>query len=56
MSYNPVPKKKVGGQCEAITSDNDVQSLLNKILKELRILNLHIESMTDENIKKEDIV
>ena len=55
MSYNPVPKIKEGGQCEAIVTDDDAQGLLLKILREIKMINIHLSYMTDEMIHKEDI-
>lgn len=47
---NPLPE----GAAKEETS-TDVVGLLNKILKELRLMNLHLASMTGEQLTKEDI-
>lgn len=55
MTYNPPPIVEEGGKKETQVSDDNVQNLLNAILKELKILNLHMSLITDEDIKKEDV-
>lgn len=55
MAYLPIPTKTEGGQKEVPTSDDDVQGLMTKILKELKKMNLHLELMTDEKVQNSDI-
>ncbi len=49
------PEKTEGGQREVWVGDEDVKSLLNQILKELKIMRIHMESITDEEVTKGDI-
>ena len=49
------PESTDGGQRENITSDWDTQGLLNQILKELKIMNLHLSLITDNTIKNQDV-
>ena len=55
MAYKPSPTKTEGGQKETRTSDDNVQSLLYGILKELKIMNLHLSLMTDNCIKRTEV-
>jgi len=55
MSYQPIPIKEEGGQKEARTSDDNVQLILGEILKQLKIMNLHLAILTDERIEKQEI-
>ena len=54
MTYKPSPTKTEGGKKETRVSDNNVQSLLYQILKELKIMNVHLSLMTDVSIKKDE--
>ena len=47
--------KEAGGQTSLPVSDSETRCTLNKILKELQIMNIHLQSITDEQILKEDI-
>lgn len=49
------PEKEEGGQREVWVADEDVKSLLNRLLKEVKIMNMHLEIITDNEISKEDI-
>ena len=55
MSHISSPTTTKGNKRETSTSDEDVRSLLLKVLKELKILNIHMESITGEEVLKEDI-
>jgi hypothetical protein len=55
MSHILIPKETEGGRQEAVTSDDDTHSLLIQILMELKKMNIHLESMTDEEVDKNDI-
>lgn len=37
-------------------NSSDTVGLLNKILKELRVMNFHLSSMTGERLTKEDVL
>jgi len=49
------PTKEEGGQEESVTADEDVRSLLVKVLKQLQIMNIHLSLITDEEISKKEI-
>jgi len=49
------PSKTEGGQEESVVADEDVRSLLNKILQQLRIMNIHLELITDESVDKKEV-
>ena len=53
--YSNIPTVIEGGQQEAIVSDWDAQGLLTNMLKELKVLNLHMMVMTDISIDNEEI-
>lgn len=55
MTYNPPPIEEEGGKKETQVSDDNVQNLLSAILKELKIMNMHLSIATDESINKEDV-
>ena len=55
MTYYPIPTTIEGNKKQADTSDDDAIQLLTEILKELKIMNLHLSLMTDINIQKQDI-
>lgn len=55
MTYVPLPQKDKGGQDEIWTADAGVEELMRQILAELRIMNMHLKSMTDEEITEGDI-
>ena len=55
MSYIGNPKVKEGGQKKNITADWESHELLSEILKQLKIMNLHLALMTDTQIRKQDM-
>lgn len=55
MSFFSIPKKEKGGQRETIVSDENLADLLNKILKELKKVNLQLSIMTNSHVTNEDI-
>lgn len=56
MSHIIDPTNTEGGQQESRVSDDNVQQLLNKILEELKIMNIHLALITDTTISKEEIM
>ena len=44
-----------GGQDKVWVSDDSVQGLLTEVVKQLKIMNLHLTSMTDEKIGKQEV-
>ena len=55
MSYSPMPLQESGGQLRAWTADDDARELLREILEELRIMNLHLSTMTDNVFDSKDV-
>lgn len=55
MSHLPQPQKTEGNVKEVTVSDMSVEELLSDILKELKIMNLHLSSITDMLIEPKDI-
>ena len=55
MAYKPTPTKTEGTQKEAIVSDDNVQSLLYRILKELKIMNVHLSLLTDIDVRSQEV-
>ena len=55
MSYFKNPEKVEGGQRKLWTSEDNVEDILGKILEELRILNMNIAILTEQEITKEDL-
>jgi len=53
--YQTSPVVTDGGQQEVIVSDWDTQNLLEKILIELRIANLHNDIMSDNTFSDSDV-
>ena len=44
-----------GGQKELRVSDDNAQELLNEVLKQLKIMNMHLALMTDTHIRKQEV-
>ena len=44
-----------GGQETVVTTDLDAQQALNGILKQMKIMNIHLELITGENVKKTEV-
>lgn len=55
MAYLPNPIKEEGGQKKLWVDDQDTQELLGQMLVELRIMNMHLQAITDENIEEGDL-
>ena len=55
MTYKPHPTKTEGGIQEALVSDDDAQSLMSQILKELKKMNIHLELITGEEVKNTEV-
>ena len=55
MSFFSLPKKEKGGQRETVVSDENLADLLNKILKELKKMNLQLSIITDTHVTNEEI-
>ena len=55
MTYKPHPVVTDGGKKEVSTSDDDVMELLSAILMQLKIMNLHLMIMSDQNIRETEV-
>ena len=55
MAYKPTSQKVESGQIEAIVSDDNVQQLLNAILKELKKMNIQLELLSDNRVTNQEI-
>jgi len=55
MSYQPIPQKEEGGQSEVWVADEDVKELLRQVVMRLGKIELHLRSITDEEILEGDI-
>ena len=55
MTYKPHPIQTEGNKKEVVTSDDNVQSLLCRILKELKIMNVHLSLLTDNWINSQEV-
>jgi len=56
MSHFPVPKIDESGVSKVKVSDFSTRDVLDQILGELKKMNVHLESITDENIEAEDLL
>lgn len=55
MSFFKNPEKVEGGQRKLWTSEDDIQNLLTAILRELKILNMHMSEIDGLKIRSSDI-
>jgi hypothetical protein len=55
MTYKPHPTKTEGNLKEVRTSDDNVTELLEAILKQLKIMNLHLTMMSDQYIRETEV-
>lgn len=55
MAYKPTPTKTEGGQKKVVSSDDSVKDLLLMILNEMKIMNVHLSLITDNQIVESDI-
>lgn len=55
MSHIINPTKKEGGQTESKVSDDNVEQLLEQILRELKKVNVHLMLMTDQHITNSEV-
>lgn len=52
--FGPVPVKE-GNRGETPVEDDEVAGLLNQMLNELKINNLHMKTMTNDDFDKQDV-
>ncbi len=45
-----------GNRVNVSVNDSNVQELLTDILKELKIMNLHLSLVTDNNIRRQEVI
>ncbi len=50
MTYKPIPTTKRAGKKSVRVFDSFTEELLAKILEQLKIMNLHMKEITDEEI------
>ena len=55
MTYIPMPTEEDGGQKRVWNKEDDVEELLRQILCELKVMNVHLNAMTDEVITEGDV-
>lgn len=55
MTYIPLPQKEKGGQKEIWTADEDIKELLRQVLVELKTMNIHLHTITEEEIIEGDL-
>ena len=55
MTYQPIPIETEGTRKEAKVADNDVSSILLQILEVLQRIEVHFQTITDEEVENEDI-
>ena len=54
MSHVVSPQNTEGGRQKLRTADENLLEVLQQILSELKIIRIHFESITDEDVKEED--
>ena len=55
MAYQPQPQQTEGDKKEAVVSDDNTQEILGEILKQLKIMNIHLSILTDTEIEKQEV-
>ena len=55
MSYMPSPIKTEGQTKKVVVADDNLYSLMNQVLKELKKMNIHLELITEENVKNTEV-
>jgi hypothetical protein len=55
MAYQPVPTQEEGAQKEVRSSDNDAIYLLQRILIQLKMANIHLSAISNIEIDEEDM-
>ena len=55
MSRSMQPRKIEGGQSKTVNSDWETHELLSEVLKQLKIMNLHLSILTDNQINKTEV-
>ena len=55
MSRELTPQVKRGSQTRTAVTDDTLIDIIREVLKQLKIMNTHIEIITDNEIKESDI-
>jgi len=55
MTFVPQPEHDEGGQKKIVTTEPTASELLNEILKQVKIMNMHLAIITDNDIKKTEV-
>jgi len=55
MSYIGNPKIEDGGEDKVVVKEDNVKELLMQILLELKIMNIHLETLSEQKILEGDI-
>lgn len=55
MTYQPIPREVAGGKTRVPTVDDETRELMRLLVAELRIMNLHLTVMTDNNFDLSDV-
>jgi len=55
MSHIGYPRADEGADGKAIVTDWDTQQLLTEIVKQLKVMNVHLALITDNEVKKQEV-
>lgn len=55
MSWFAIGQVKEGGQKTVVSADKEARLILLQILQELKVINIHLSSLTDIDIKSEEV-
>ena len=55
MTYIPMPVVTEGGEQKVKIADIVSRGLLEQVLFQLRIMNVHLQEMTGEDVKESDV-
>ena len=55
MTYKPHPIRTVGGHDKLVSSDSDVLEALLELVQQLKIVNVHLEQITDATVGEADV-
>ena len=54
MAYQPINSVVEGGKRSILSKDDEERDILYSLLKELKVMNLHLSILTDTQITKQD--
>jgi hypothetical protein len=55
MARSPNPEITEGGQRKTVVTEPEIRELLEQILEQQKIMNLHLQSMTGEEFDESDL-